>query len=88
MCEIIVESVVPTSLEECLDKVKSLAVQGKTLKLAMAEKTDFTWKSFLYNLKSCTLKTNVNMKRWKKTSANYAGVDIRQHIASTNAKCP
>ena len=63
--------------EECLDKVKSLVVQGKTLELALAEKTDFTWKSFLYDLKSGTLKflanalidtlpTSANLKRWKK----------------------
>ena len=36
----------------CVEKVKSLAVQGKTLALAAAEKTDFTWKRILFDLKS------------------------------------
>ena len=31
---------------KCLEKVKSLAVQGKILELAAAESTDFTWKAF------------------------------------------
>ena len=67
--------------EKCLDKIKSLAVQGKTLELALAEKTDFTWKSFLYDLKAGTLKflanavidtlpTNANLKRWKKSPSD------------------
>jgi hypothetical protein len=67
--------------ETCLEKVKSLAVQGKTLALAEAEGTDFTWKSFLYDLKAGTLKflvnsvidtlpTAANLVRWKKSSSD------------------
>ena len=66
---------------KCLEKVKSLAVQGKILELAAAESTDFTWKSFLYDLKKGTLKflanahidtlpTAANLKRWKKSSSD------------------
>ena len=37
---------------KCLEKVKALVVQGKTLALAAAESTDFTWKSFVYDLRA------------------------------------
>ena len=78
----------------CLEKVKALAVQGKTLELAAAESTDFTWKSFLFDLKKGTLKflanahidtlpTAANLKRWKKSSS-----DKQRHIVSTFAKWP
>ena len=51
-------------------------VQGKTLELAAAKSTDFTWKSFVYDLRRGTLKflanahidtlpTAANLKRWK-----------------------
>ena len=43
-----------------MEKVKALAVQGKTLELAAAESTDFTWKSFLYDLRKGTLKFLAN----------------------------
>ena len=67
--------------EKSIDKVKSLAVQGRTLELALAEKSDFTWKSFLYELKVGTLKflvnavidtlpTNAYLKRWKKSPSD------------------
>ena len=67
--------------KKCLEKVKSLAVQGKILELAAAESTDFTWKSFLFDLKKGTLKflanahidtlpTAANLKRWKKSSSD------------------
>ena len=66
---------------KCLEKVKALAVQGKTLELAAAESTDFTWKSFLYEIRKGTLKflanahidtlpTAANLKRWKKSSSD------------------
>ena len=66
--------------KKCLEKVKSLAVQGKILELAAAESTDFTWKSFVYDLRKGTLKflanahidtlpTAANLKRWKKSSS-------------------
>ena len=59
----------------------ALAVQGKTLELAAAESTDFTWKSFLYEIRKGTLKflanthidtlpTAANLKRWKKSSSD------------------
>ena len=67
--------------ERCMDKVKSLAVQGRTLALAEHEKTDFTWKGSLYDLKAGTLKflvnavidtlpTAANLQRWKKSSSD------------------
>ena len=67
--------------EACMEKVKSLVVQGNTLALADAEATDFTWKSHIYDLRADTLKflvnavidtlpTAVNLKRWKKTSSD------------------
>ena len=67
--------------EACMEKVKSLVVQGNTLALADAEATDFTWKSHIYDLRAGTLKflvnavidtlpTAVNLKRWKKTSSD------------------
>ena len=37
---------------KCLEKVKALVVQGKTLELAATESTDFTWKSFVYDLRA------------------------------------
>ena len=66
---------------QCMEKVKSLAVQGQTLALASAENSDFTWKSHLYDLKAGTLKflvnavidtlpTAVNLKRWMKSSSD------------------
>ena len=66
---------------KCLEKVKALVVQGKTLELAAAESTDFTWKSFVYDLRRGTLKflanahidtlpTAANLKRWKKSSSD------------------
>ena len=61
--------------------MKSLAVQGKTLVLAAAEATDFTWKSFLYDMKAGTLKflvnsvidtlpTAANLVRWSKSNSD------------------
>ena len=63
--------------EACMEKVKSLAVQGNTLALADAEATHFTWKSHIYDLRAGILKflvnavidtlpTAVNLKRWGK----------------------
>ena len=79
--------------DACMEKVKSLVVQGNTLALADAEATDFTWKSHIYDLRAGTLKflvnavidtlpTAVNLKRWKKhhwTSANCARGGRLQH---------
>ena len=45
-----------TFSEEHLSHVNSLDVQGKSLSLVAQEATDFTWKSFLYDMKAGTLK--------------------------------
>ena len=61
--------------------VKDLAVQGKFLALAAAEKEDIVWKSAMYDSKQGTLKfllnasidtlpTAANLKRWKKSSSD------------------
>ena len=42
--------------ERCQEKLKSLAVQGKTLELAAAVKTDFSWKSYLYDMRAGNMK--------------------------------
>ena len=58
-----------------------MAVQGKFLALAAAEKEDIVWKSAMYDLKQGTLKfllnasidtlpTAANLKRWKKSSSD------------------
>ena len=73
--------IVDTYREEDVSHVKSLAVQGKTLVLAAAEATDFTWKSFLYDMKAGTLKflvnsvidtlpTAANLVRWSKSNSD------------------
>ena len=62
--------------EQCKEKLKSLAVQGKNLELAAAENSDFLWKSNLYDMRAGTMKcllnaaidtlpTAANLKRWK-----------------------
>ena len=67
--------------ERCEVKLKSLAVQGKNLELAAAAKTDFIWKSYLYNMKAGTMKfllnaaidtlpTAANLQRWKKSPSD------------------
>ena len=66
--------------EKGIKKVNSLVEQWKTLALAMAEKVDFTWKSFIYDLKAGTLMflvnavidtlpTSANLKRWNKSQS-------------------
>ena len=73
--------IIDTYREEDVSHVKSLAVQGKTLALAAAEATDFTWKSFLYDMKAGTLKflvnsvidtlpTAANLVRWSKSNSD------------------
>ena len=63
------------------EKLKSLVVQGKNLELASAESTDYLWKSFLYNMRSGTMKfllnaaidtlpTAANLQRWKKSPSD------------------
>ena len=67
--------------EDDISHVKSLAVQGKILALAASEATDFTWKSFLYDMKAGTLKflvnsvidtlpTAANLVRWGKSNSD------------------
>ena len=41
--------------EACIEKVKSIVVQGNTLALAHAEATDFTWKSHINKLRATVL---------------------------------
>ena len=82
------------------EHVKSLAVQGKFLALAAAEKEDVVWKSYMFNLKQGTLKfllnaavdtlpTAANLKRWKKSSSDLCKLCQRRqttnHILSA---CP
>ena len=86
--------------EKWCKHVKSLAVQGKFLALAAAEKEDIVWKSYMFNLKQGTLKfllnaavdtlpTAANMKRWKKSSSDLCNLCKRRqttnHILSA---CP
>ena len=63
------------------DHVKSLTVQGNTLALAVAEKCDLSWQSYMFNMKQGTLKfianasidtlpTQANLKRWKKSTSD------------------
>ena len=40
--------------------VKCLAVQGKSLELMATEQNDVTWKSYMFNIKSGTLKFLLN----------------------------
>ena len=67
--------------DQCMDKLKTLAVQGKNLELAAAANTDYLWKSFLYDMSAGTMKfllnaaidtlpTAANLKRWKKSSSD------------------
>ena len=67
--------------ERCEVKLKAVAVQGKNLELAAAAKTDFIWKSYLYNMKAGTMKfllnatidtlpTAANLHRWKKSPSD------------------
>ena len=62
-------------------KADSLMVQGKTLALAIAEKSDMIWKSYLYDLKAGTLKflinacidtlpSAANLVRWSKSTSD------------------
>ena len=64
-----------------VSKVNSLEVQGKILALVAAEATDFTWKSFIHELKAGTLKfllnsvidtlpTAANLVRWNKSASD------------------
>ena len=46
--------------DRCVEKLKSLAVQGKTLELAVAAETDFSWKSYLYDMRAGTMKFLLN----------------------------
>ena len=63
------------------DHVKTLTVQGNTLALAVAEKCDLSWQSYMFGLKHGTLKfianasidtlpTQANLKRWKKSTSD------------------
>ena len=45
-----------TNYNACMEKVKSLVVQGNTLALADEEAADFTWKSYIYDFRASTLK--------------------------------
>ena len=67
--------------EQCKEKLKTLAVQGKNLELAAAENSDFLWKSHLYDMRARimkfllnaaidTLPTAANLKRWKKSPSD------------------
>ena len=67
--------------EKQLEHIKSLAVQGKVLELWAAAENDVTWKSYMFNLKSGTLKfllnasidtlpSLANLKRWKKSPSD------------------
>ena len=82
------------------EHVESLAVQGKFLALAAAEKEDVVWKSYMFNLKQGTLKfllnaaidtlpTAANLMRWKKSSSDLCKLCQRRqttnHILSS---CP
>ena len=46
--------------EQCREKLRSLAVQGKNLELAAAESSDFLWKSHLCDMKAGTMKFLLN----------------------------
>ena len=70
-----------TFSEEHVSHVNSLDVQGKSLSLVAQEATDFTWKSFLYDMKAGTLKflvnsvvdtlpTAANLVRWGKSNSD------------------
>ena len=67
--------------EEHTSHVNTLVVQGKSLSLVAEEATDFTWKSFLYDMKAGTLKflvnsvidtlpTAANLVRWGKSNSD------------------
>ena len=45
------------------EHVKTLAVQGKFLALAAAEKEDVVWKSYMFDLKQGTLKFLLNASK-------------------------
>ena len=73
--------------------VKQLAVQGKFLALAAAEKEDVVWKSYMFDLKQGTLKfllnasidtlpTAANLKRWKKSSSDLCKLCKRRQTTS------
>ena len=75
------------------EHVKTLAVQGKFLALAAAEKEDVVWKSYMFDLKQGTLKfllnasidtlpTAANLKRWKKSSSDLC--KLCKHRQTTN----
>ena len=79
--------------EQCKEKLKTLAVQGKNLELAAAENSDFLWKSHLYDMRAGTmtfllnaaidtLPSAANLKRWKKSqiNANFVLGDRQQII--------
>ena len=70
-----------TFSEEHISHVNTLDVQGKSLSLVAQEATDFTWKSFLYDMKAGTLKflvnsvvdtlpTAANLVRWGKSNSD------------------
>ena len=67
--------------EQCKEKLKSLAVQGKNLELAASAETDFIWKSYLHDMRAGTMKfllnaaidtlpTAANLQRWKKSPSD------------------
>ena len=67
--------------DQCVDKIKSLAVQGNNLELAAAADADLVWQSLVYDMKSGTLKlllnaaidtlpTAANLKRWRKSPSD------------------
>ena len=46
--------------EQCKEKLKTLAVQGKNLELAASAETDFIWKSYLHDMRAGTMKFLLN----------------------------
>ena len=73
------------------DHVSTLIKQGNFLKLTYIEKTDATWKSFIYNLPKGTMKwvlnssldtlpTKVNLKQWGKVSNDKCFCGTRQTL--------
>ena len=62
--------------------LQTLVKQGQYLSLAVAEKTDFIWKFFMFNMKSGTLKfivnasldtlpTRANLDQWGKRTSDH-----------------
>ena len=77
----------------CLENLISLSVQGKILRLALAESTDFTWKSFLCDIKKGThkflSKTVIDILPAAAANLENCARGARpQHIVSTSANWP